>query len=78
MVISTTMGLLVFLVELLLASIMDEKYEEMMKAKGFLLYNLDTLPAKFMQMAKEELGETEEVRRSTLERFRKCILGELF
>ncbi|GFQ90205.1 alpha-tocopherol transfer protein-like [Trichonephila clavata] len=63
-----------FLVELHLASIMDEKYEEMMKAKGFLLYNLDTLPAKFIQMAKEELGETDEIRRSALEQFRKRIL----
>ncbi|GFQ84022.1 hypothetical protein TNCT_23351, partial [Trichonephila clavata] len=51
--------LLVFLVEINLASIMATKYEDMMKAKGFFPYHLDTLPAKFIQMAKEELGETD-------------------
>ncbi|GFS61085.1 alpha-tocopherol transfer protein-like [Trichonephila clavipes] len=55
---------------------MVAKYQERMKAKGFLPYHLDTLPAKFMQIAKEELGETDEIRRSALEQFRKRILDE--
>ncbi|GFQ78508.1 alpha-tocopherol transfer protein-like [Trichonephila clavata] len=53
---------------------MAAKYEEMMKAKGFLPYDLDTLPAKFIQKAKEELGETDEIRRTALEQFKKRIL----
>ncbi|GFS61100.1 alpha-tocopherol transfer protein-like [Trichonephila clavipes] len=55
---------------------MAVKYEDRMKENGFLPYHLDSLPAKFMQIAKEELGETDEVRRSTLEQFRKRILDE--
>ncbi|GFX87563.1 alpha-tocopherol transfer protein-like [Trichonephila clavipes] len=53
---------------------MPTEYEEMVKAKGFLPYDLDTLPTKFIQKAKEELGETDEIRRSALENFRKRIL----
>ncbi|GFY72780.1 alpha-tocopherol transfer protein-like [Trichonephila inaurata madagascariensis] len=55
---------------------MAANYEEMMKAKGFLPYHLDTLPAKFIQIAKAELGETDEIRRVTLEKFRKRILDD--
>ncbi|GFX87525.1 alpha-tocopherol transfer protein-like [Trichonephila clavipes] len=55
---------------------MASEYEEMMKAKGFLPYHLDTLPDKFIQIAKEELGETDEIRGSALEQFRKRILGD--
>ncbi|GFS61131.1 alpha-tocopherol transfer protein-like [Trichonephila clavipes] len=55
-------------------SIMPAEHEEMMKAKGYLPYDLDTLPTKFIQKAKEELGETDEIRRSALEQFRKRIL----
>ncbi|GFX87503.1 alpha-tocopherol transfer protein-like [Trichonephila clavipes] len=55
---------------------MTAKYEEIMKAKGFLPYNLHTLPAKFIQKAKEELGETDEIRRTALEHFRKRILED--
>ncbi|GFY80178.1 alpha-tocopherol transfer protein-like [Trichonephila inaurata madagascariensis] len=55
---------------------MATKYEEMMKAKGFLPHHLDTLPAKFIQIAKEELGETDEIRGQALEKFRKCILSD--
>ncbi|GFS65887.1 alpha-tocopherol transfer protein-like [Trichonephila inaurata madagascariensis] len=55
---------------------MAAKYEERMKAKGFLPYNLDTVPTKFIRKAKEELGETDEKRRSSLEQFRKRILGD--
>ncbi|GFY55852.1 alpha-tocopherol transfer protein-like [Trichonephila inaurata madagascariensis] len=56
---------------------MATKYEERMKAKGFLSYHLDTLPAKFIQKAKEELGETDEIRQSALEQFRKRILEKV-
>ncbi|GFS61123.1 alpha-tocopherol transfer protein-like [Trichonephila clavipes] len=55
---------------------MVAKYDDRMKAKGFLPYHLDTLPAKFMQIAKEELGETDEIRRSALTQFRKRIIDE--
>ncbi|GFY80176.1 alpha-tocopherol transfer protein-like [Trichonephila inaurata madagascariensis] len=55
---------------------MATKYEEIMKAKGFLPYNLHTLPAKFIQKAKEELGETDEIRVQALEQFRKRILED--
>ncbi|GFX87496.1 alpha-tocopherol transfer protein-like [Trichonephila clavipes] len=59
-----------------LPSIMADEYEEIMKAKGFFPSNLNTLPAKFIQKAKEDLGETDETRQSTLEQFRKRILEE--
>ncbi|GFR22883.1 alpha-tocopherol transfer protein-like [Trichonephila clavata] len=55
---------------------MAAKYEERMKAKGFLSCHLDTLPTKFMQIAREELGETDEVRRTALVQFKKRILDD--
>lgn len=55
---------------------MAAKYEETMKAKGFFPYYMDDLPPKLIQKAKDELGETDEVRRSALEQFRKCILAD--
>ncbi|GFX87486.1 alpha-tocopherol transfer protein-like [Trichonephila clavipes] len=55
---------------------MAAKYEERMKAKGFLPYYLDILPAKFIQKAKVELGETDEIRGPALEQFRKRILED--
>ncbi|GFU27126.1 uncharacterized protein TNCV_4651531 [Trichonephila clavipes] len=55
---------------------MASNYKEMMKAKGFLPYHLDTLPDKFIQIAKEELGETNEIRGPALEQFRKRILAQ--
>ncbi|GFY61935.1 alpha-tocopherol transfer protein-like [Trichonephila inaurata madagascariensis] len=55
---------------------MASKYEEMMKAKGFLPYHLEKLPDKFIQIAKEELGETDEIRGPALEQFRKRILED--
>ncbi|GFS61150.1 uncharacterized protein TNCV_4956431 [Trichonephila clavipes] len=58
---------------------MASNYKEMMKAKGFLPYHLDTLPDKFIQIAKEELGgETNEIRGPALEQFRKRILANDF
>ncbi|GFR22886.1 alpha-tocopherol transfer protein-like [Trichonephila clavata] len=55
---------------------MAAKYEEMMKAKGFLPYCLDTLPDKIIQIAKDELGETDEIRETALKQFRKRLLGD--
>ncbi|GFR13948.1 alpha-tocopherol transfer protein-like [Trichonephila clavata] len=73
---NTKLQLLGFLVESHLLTIMAAKYEEMMKAKGFLPYCLDTLPDKFIQIAKDELGETDQIRGPALEQFRKRILAD--
>ncbi|GFR17384.1 alpha-tocopherol transfer protein-like [Trichonephila clavata] len=55
---------------------MTAKYEEMMKAKGFLPYVLHTLPEKFIQKAEDQLGETDEIRKSALEQLKKRILED--
>ncbi|GFT78175.1 alpha-tocopherol transfer protein-like, partial [Nephila pilipes] len=52
------------------------KYEEMMKEKGFLDYAVDCKHPQIKQRAKDELGETDEVRRRTLEQFRKMVLAD--
>ncbi|GFR17386.1 alpha-tocopherol transfer protein [Trichonephila clavata] len=55
---------------------MTSNYEETMKAKGYLPYHLDHIPSKMIQIAKEELNETNETRAAALDKIRKYIKKE--
>ncbi|PRD30467.1 UNVERIFIED_CONTAM: Alpha-tocopherol transfer protein-like [Trichonephila clavipes] len=52
---------------------MTSKYEEEMKAKGYLPFHLDHIPSKIIQKAKEELNETNDTRAAALEKIREYI-----
>ncbi|GFT78173.1 alpha-tocopherol transfer protein-like [Nephila pilipes] len=55
---------------------MAAEYEEMMKTKGFLPHSIDCHHPELKQKAKDELGETDEIRGLALEQFRECILAD--
>ncbi|CAL1273961.1 unnamed protein product [Larinioides sclopetarius] len=55
---------------------MTSKYDEMMKAKNFLPYNIDYMPPKVRQKAKDELKETDEIVAPSLEKMREMIRDE--
>ncbi|GIY40769.1 retinaldehyde-binding protein 1 [Caerostris extrusa] len=55
---------------------MTSKYEEVMKSKNFLPFNIYELPPKLIKKAKDELKETDEIRGPALEHMRKMVLKE--
>ncbi|KAF8778813.1 retinaldehyde-binding protein 1-like [Argiope bruennichi] len=55
---------------------MTSKYDDMMKGKNYLPYNIDYMPPKIRQKAKDELKETDEIVAPSLEKMRELIRGE--
>ncbi|GBM94101.1 Alpha-tocopherol transfer protein-like [Araneus ventricosus] len=55
---------------------MTSKYDEMMKAKNYLPYNIDYMPPKIRQKARDELKETDEIVALSLEKMRELIRAE--
>ncbi|GBM15451.1 hypothetical protein AVEN_142114-1 [Araneus ventricosus] len=55
---------------------MAARYHEIMKTKNFLPFTLDHLTPKMVQKAKDELKETDEIRRPAIEQLRKLVLTE--